>query len=141
MLAVFESIDLGLVSSLSKLSASQLHKPLSTLLLGNFPSLFPDPIHEDTVYVYHAFGVNTLRLGPMIQGLTAALRDEDGKHGTSLDNKLNQLYATEVLPTFTSFSVGRKSVSSTLKEDFAKLFWRLDARVPSLLLRFLMTFI
>ncbi|KAJ6516069.1 hypothetical protein C8R45DRAFT_855821 [Mycena sanguinolenta] len=98
MLAVYETIDLGLVSML----AGQLG-----LLQGNHPVFLADPIHDDTVYVYHAFGVHTLHLGPLLQSLAIALRvgDDDG---TALSAALEKSAGTSVTPILTTFSVERR---------------------------------
>lgn len=36
-----------------------------------------DPIYDDTVYVYHAFGVHMIDTGTLLSALTAALKEED----------------------------------------------------------------
>ncbi|KAJ7742412.1 hypothetical protein DFH07DRAFT_980036 [Mycena maculata] len=99
MLAVYETIDLGLVSAL----ANQLE-----LIQGNHPVFLADPIHDDTVYVYHAFGVHTLHLGPVLQSLAVALRASDDDAGTALGAALQKSAGTSVTPILTTFSVERK---------------------------------
>ncbi|KAJ7086738.1 hypothetical protein C8R44DRAFT_862052 [Mycena epipterygia] len=99
MLAVYETIDLGLVGMLS----GQLG-----LLEGNYPVFLADPIHDDTVYVYHAFGVHTLHLGPLLQSLALALRASDDDAGTALGAALQKSAGTSVTPILTTFSVERK---------------------------------
>ncbi|ESK97559.1 hypothetical protein Moror_17559 [Moniliophthora roreri MCA 2997] len=100
MLAVYESVDLGLVALLNSVSSSPNSSNLE-LLQGNYPVLAPDPINCDTFYVYHAFGVHALNLRPVLQNLLSA--DEDS--GQSL-----QLTAgTTVQPILSTFSVERKS--------------------------------
>ena len=108
MLAVYETIDLGLVSTLSRISGSPSDPPLLDLLQGNHPVFVTDPIHDDTVYVYHAFGVHTLDIGPVLQSLAMALRTEDD---TSLDVKVQSSAGTSVHPILTTFSVERRSAS------------------------------
>jgi len=116
MLAVYETIDLGLVSSLSRMSGLTTDSSSMTLLQGNHPVFHTDPIHDDTVYVYHAFGVHALYLGPMLQAFTAALRTamrdtEDGDtDGTELIGALLKCGGTNVQPILTTFSVERKYV-------------------------------
>ncbi|KAJ7638640.1 hypothetical protein FB45DRAFT_903426 [Roridomyces roridus] len=99
MLAVYETIDLGLVTTL----AGQLE-----LLQGNYPVFLTDPIHDDTLYVYHAFGVHTLHLGPLLQSLALALRASDDGAGTALSAALQKSSGTTVTPILTTFSVERK---------------------------------
>ncbi|KAJ7937199.1 hypothetical protein B0H13DRAFT_2226595 [Mycena leptocephala] len=98
MLAVYETIDLGLVTMLS----GQLG-----LFQGNHPVFLADPIHDDTVYVYHAFGVHTLHLGPLLQSLALALRTGDDD-GTALSAALQKSAGTAVTPILTTFSVERR---------------------------------
>ncbi|KAF5393939.1 hypothetical protein D9757_000165 [Collybiopsis confluens] len=110
MLAVYESIDLGLVSLLNSLPLDQ-NPPLDQstsaldLLQGNFPVTLVDPIHNDTIYVYHAFGVHALHLRPVLQNLFSALQQSDG--ATSGSPELSA--STTVQPLLSTFSVERKS--------------------------------
>ncbi|EIM88529.1 uncharacterized protein STEHIDRAFT_77614 [Stereum hirsutum FP-91666 SS1] len=102
MLAVYESVDLGLVSMLSS-----CQPPLLDLLAGNQPVLHADPIHDDTVYVYHAFGVHALYLDKLLRSLAAAL------HGDPTDkallSSLEESEQTDVRPVVSTFSVERRS--------------------------------
>lgn len=104
MLAVYETIDLGLVSTLAQISGSPGDPPLD-LLQGNHPVFLADPIHDDTVYVYHAFGVHTLDIGPLLQCLAVAVRTEDD---TSLDAGVQNSAGTSVHPILTTFSFERR---------------------------------
>lgn len=101
MLAVYESVDLGLVSMLSS-----CQPPLLDLLAGNQPVLHADPIHDDTVYVYHAFGVHALYLDKLLRSLAAAL------HGDPTDkallSSLEESEQTDVRPVVSTFSVERR---------------------------------
>jgi nucleoporin NUP82 len=108
MLAVYETIDLGLVSALSRISASQSGPSALDLLEANHPLLLVDPIHDDTIYVYHAFGVHALHLGSVLQGLADALRAEDDEEGTLLTTALKKSCNTTVQPILTTLSVERK---------------------------------
>lgn len=110
MLAVYETIDLGLVSSLNRMSGSTSDSSTVDLLLGNHPVFLADPIHDDTVYVYHAFGVHALYLGPVLQSLAAALRSEDDEDGSELAGALQKCGGTNVQPILTTFSVERRYV-------------------------------
>ncbi|KXN86370.1 Nucleoporin nup82 [Leucoagaricus sp. SymC.cos] len=100
MLAVYETIDLGLLSAVTLNSCS-------SLLQANHPVFFLDPIHDDTFYVYHAFGIHALQIGPVLQHLAVALRGEDDD--ALLDNALQTPAETLVRPLLTTFSVERKS--------------------------------
>ncbi|KAI5119910.1 hypothetical protein M0805_003714 [Coniferiporia weirii] len=78
MLAVYEVIDLGLISALS-LGSANPNPTAVDLLQHNHTVFHPDPIHDDTVYAYHAFGVHALNLNPIFQNLAAAMKEEDEK--------------------------------------------------------------
>ncbi|EGO27441.1 hypothetical protein SERLADRAFT_446672 [Serpula lacrymans var. lacrymans S7.9] len=106
MLAVFESIDLGLIASLDQ-SSSQNALPVS-LLQTNYPVIHMDPIHDDVVYVYHAFGVNVLDFGVLLRSLSAALRVEGDIEGSSLTKTLQNSKGTRVSQILNTFSVERK---------------------------------
>ncbi|TFK43370.1 hypothetical protein BDQ12DRAFT_622288 [Crucibulum laeve] len=108
MLAVYETIDLGLVSTLRGISTTPDESPILSLLDGNHPVFLTDPIHDDTLYVYHAFGVHSLHIGPLLQSLAVALREDDDEAETSLDSTLQKSAGTVVQPILTTFSVERR---------------------------------
>lgn len=108
MLAVYETIDLGLVSSLADLSDAPGQERALSLLQGNHPVFFVDPIHDDTIYVYHAFGVHALNLGAVLQSLANALRIEDDPSDTSLTAALRTPAETAVQPILSTFSIERR---------------------------------
>ncbi|KAJ4472331.1 hypothetical protein J3R30DRAFT_3524569 [Lentinula aciculospora] len=104
MLAVYECIDLGLVSLLNSLPSTQGSHSALDLLQGNFPICLVDTIHNDTIYVYHAFGVHALHLRPTLQYLFSAL------HSHGVDSTPSEISAaTAVQPILSTFSVERKS--------------------------------
>ncbi|KIM46011.1 hypothetical protein M413DRAFT_441079 [Hebeloma cylindrosporum] len=105
MLAVYETIDLGLVATLAQIPPDENREPLLDLLRGNHPVFLPDPLHEDLVYIYHAFGVHALDIGPVLQTLTMALESED-QH--LLQNGLEKAATTNVQPILSTFSVEQK---------------------------------
>ncbi|KAI0638319.1 hypothetical protein C8Q77DRAFT_1090535 [Trametes polyzona] len=114
MLATYESIDLGIVSTLQNASTSQRGQSLLELVQGNHPVFLNDPIHDDTIYVYHAFGVHVLQLEPLLKGLAIALRDtnDDAKSDAgSLEATLEKVAQTDVLPILLTFSVEQQSSS------------------------------
>ncbi|KAA1466240.1 hypothetical protein DENSPDRAFT_811047 [Dentipellis sp. KUC8613] len=100
MVAVYETIDLGLFTALSV-----TQPPLLDLLQANHPVFHADPIYDDTVYVYHAFGVHVLRLEVVLRSLGAALRAEDGMDKALLNNPVH----TDVQPVLSTFSIERKA--------------------------------
>ncbi|KAG2013406.1 hypothetical protein CC2G_010323 [Coprinopsis cinerea AmutBmut pab1-1] len=108
MLAVYETIDLGLVSSLNQLSTNPNGPPLLDLLRGNHAVLFPDPIHDNVVYIYHAFGVHTLNISPVLENLAHALRIDDDAAESSLKSTLEQAAQTIVQPILATFSIDRR---------------------------------
>lgn len=104
MLAVFETIDLGLVSEVRHIAP-----PALELLEVNHPVLRPDPVYEDVVYVYHAFGVHALRLTSVVQALIATLRaHEDDPHPGGMLNALAKAGSIGVQPVLSTFSVQNK---------------------------------
>jgi nucleoporin NUP82 len=109
MLAVYEAIDLGLVSTLGQRSSHSCSSLLD-LLQGNHPVFLPDPIHEDAVYVYHAFGVHALHLGALLQSLAVGLREVENDGGASLSAAIQRASGSSVKPILNSYSVERQSV-------------------------------
>lgn len=107
MLAVYESIDLGLVSAMVQVSTPPDSKPLLDLLSANHPTFLLDPLHDDMVYVYHAFGAHALDISPVLKGLASALDDDD----TKLKTKLEDPVMTNVRPILNTFSIQKGLVS------------------------------
>ncbi|KII94618.1 hypothetical protein PLICRDRAFT_47645 [Plicaturopsis crispa FD-325 SS-3] len=108
MLAVYETVDLGLVSMLSALPSPKGQPPMLDLLQGNHPVFHADPIHDDVIYLYHGFGVHALHLGPVLQGLGSALHADDDPDDTSLQAALQKTGGTIVQHILTTFSVERR---------------------------------
>ncbi|KAH9049021.1 hypothetical protein EDB84DRAFT_32457 [Lactarius hengduanensis] len=104
MLAVYETIDLGLIKTLST-----IQPPSLDLLQGNSPVFLPDPIHEDTVYVYHGFGVHAVHLHKMLRNLSSALHSVSGGAEDALLTALRSPISAEVQPIVTTFSVEKKA--------------------------------
>ncbi|KAG2152099.1 hypothetical protein BD769DRAFT_1403131 [Suillus cothurnatus] len=107
MLAVYECIDLGLISMLKQTSPLSSGTPILDLLQANHPVLLMDPIHDDTVYVYHAFGVHVLDFGDLLQCLTSGLRADDDD-GVALNQALQKSAGTHVVPLLNTYSVDRR---------------------------------
>ncbi|TFY82602.1 hypothetical protein EWM64_g1412 [Hericium alpestre] len=106
MLAVYETIDLGLVSMLSATDP-----PLLDLLQANYQVFHADPIYDDTVYVYHAFGVHVLHFDVVLRHLASALHaDQDGS-GQSVAAALQVPVHTDVKPIVSTFSIARKATN------------------------------
>jgi nucleoporin NUP82 len=103
MLAVYETVDLGLVSMLSKLDTSLLE-----LLQGNHPVFFKDSMHDDALYLYHAFGVHSLNLSALLQSLAVALRAENDEKDGVLLEEIQKSECISVQPILSSFSVERR---------------------------------
>jgi nucleoporin NUP82 len=106
MLAVYETVDLGIVSLLSTEPSSL------ELIRGNYPVIYPDPIHDNTVYVYHAFGVHSINLEQILSSLAEMIRLDDGT-GTLLLKALEQPVHAYVQPIVTTFSVEQRCFSIT----------------------------
>lgn len=105
MFAVYETIDLGIISMLKAPSSSA--NSLLDLLQANHPVILPDPIHDDTIYIYHAFGVHSLEFGDLLRSLTMALRADDDD-GTTLSHMLERSVGTHASPILNTFSVQRR---------------------------------
>lgn len=105
MFAVYETIDLGVISMLKTPSSSA--NSLLDLLQGNHPVIHPDPIHDDTVYIYHAFGVHSLEFGDLLRSLATALRADDDD-GTALSALLENPVGAHVSPILSTFSIQRR---------------------------------
>ncbi|KZV77417.1 hypothetical protein PENSPDRAFT_672792 [Peniophora sp. CONT] len=95
MLAVYETVDLGLLDLLAT------QPPSVNLLEANHPVIFPDPIHDDTVYVYHAFGTHSLNFERILK-IGDALRGDDD---ASLLDALEQRPSTDVRHIVSTFSI------------------------------------
>lgn len=108
MLAVYETIDLGFITNLNKVSSTSSDTSLLELLEGNHPVFLRDPIQDETVYVYHAFGVHALQLGGVLQALGAALRDDDNEGEEELTKAVEESEGTTVLSIVSTFSVERQ---------------------------------
>ncbi|KAI0952617.1 hypothetical protein AcV7_008361 [Taiwanofungus camphoratus] len=110
MLAVYETIDLGIISTLSKVTVAKSEPPILELIQGNHPVFLLDPIHDETIYVYHAFGVHALQLGPMLRSLAVALRNDadNGDDAGSLEEVLHNCNGADVQPLLSTFSVERR---------------------------------
>ncbi|KAM5534279.1 hypothetical protein V8D89_012007 [Ganoderma adspersum] len=111
MLAVYESIDLGIASSLKK-SSSHAGQSLLDLIQGNHPSFLLDPIHDDNLYVHHAFGVHALNVGALLKSLAGVLRDSNDSeaNGSSgMEVGLESVKSTDVQPVLSTFSTEHKS--------------------------------
>ncbi len=105
MLAVYEVIDLGIVSGLSRSSQNAKGSTLLSLVQGNHPVLHPDPIHDDTLYIYHAFGVHVLNFNPVLQHFALALKEDNDE---SLSSAVQKSGNTSVQAILSSFSVERR---------------------------------
>jgi nucleoporin NUP82 len=75
---VYETIDLGIthMASLSKVDLAEI----------NHPVLMADPVHDEAVYIYHAFGAHSLDLTDMLMDLAKASTQESATSATSLRN-------------------------------------------------------
>ena len=75
---------------------------LTELLQGNHPILHQDPIYDDTVYIYHAFGAHSINVGPFLNALGMALKEEnEAKLSEALDSA-GKTSVKALLQTFNS---------------------------------------
>lgn len=68
------------------------------------------------VYVYHAFGIHALDVSPVLQHLTAALREENEDESLLKEN-LEKGTTTTVQPILNTFSAERRFVLETVQSD------------------------
>jgi nucleoporin NUP82 len=77
-LAVYESIDLGLLPELKNAPGhSGSIESRYTVLVNDPPAILRDPFDNTTFFVHHALGVHRISLAPWINGLTAALNADE----------------------------------------------------------------
>lgn len=107
MFAVYETIDLGVISML-KTPSSPTNSSLDQLQ-ANHPVILADPVHDDTIYIYHAFGVHSLEFGDLLCNLATALRADDDD-GATLTSMLEQSVGAHVSSILNTFSFQRRSV-------------------------------
>ncbi|KAF8504220.1 hypothetical protein JB92DRAFT_780955 [Gautieria morchelliformis] len=159
MVAVYETIDLGLVSMLSRLPSTQpaswLGKQQTTsrdhleLLQANHPVFVSDPIYQDTIYLYHAFGVHCLNMSCWLQPLARSLRNDvslqverlvNGGIGTevtclldtfSQESKSSQPVASVVLPNDVYLSYSLFAIMNSLDIHILELDLRVEAESPT----------
>lgn len=110
MFAVYETVDLGVVSMLNEVDPSLLD-----IIQGNYPVFVADPIHGDSLYLYHAFGVQALNFRALLEGLAVALQDENDDKGGALQAELKKEQGVEVTPVLSTFSVERRWAASFLE--------------------------
>ena len=85
---MYETIDLGLLPSINA-SASNLDVD---------PTVVVDPLYDDTLYVYHAFGVHCIVLRRWMDALSEALSiKEEDKRDTELDRFFGRAIESEVV--------------------------------------------
>ncbi|KAF8592657.1 hypothetical protein K439DRAFT_1650279 [Ramaria rubella] len=116
MVAVYETIDLGLVSILSQLTTSEPVSWLGNqqtgstnlleLLHYNHPVFVSDPIYQDSIYIYHSFGVHCLNMSRWLQPLASSLRDDVDQQVKKL---VNGRVGTEVTCMWDTFSPDSRS--------------------------------
>lgn len=96
-LDVFETVDLGFLSTLQRNNAR-----VADALQSNWPTLVHDPLYNDTIYVYHDFGVHCLLFRPWLEPLARAFQ----KHSTQLDLEalLDSLPGTDTVCVLDTFS-------------------------------------
>ena len=109
VLSTYETIDLALKDKLLEGTPNAGEPSLLDLLKADHPVFLQDPIHDDTVYVYHAFGVDALNLAPLFHNLVSAVQDNvANENDEALSSAVENAGATIVEPVLTTFSVDRR---------------------------------
>ncbi|EJD01179.1 uncharacterized protein FOMMEDRAFT_110790 [Fomitiporia mediterranea MF3/22] len=106
-LTAYETIDLAIVSSVLSTSDSSNTTGLQ-LIEGNHLTFYADPIHDDTIYAYHAFGVHVLNLNAIFENLAAAMKEEDEN---VLKDTMQHSTNTTVQPILVTYSVEQHSTN------------------------------
>jgi nucleoporin NUP82 len=85
---VYETIDLNLFPSIESSSSP----------LDIDPTVLVDPLYDDTVYVYHAFGVHCIVLRKWMEALSEALALKDeAKRDAEMDRFFGRELESEVV--------------------------------------------
>jgi nucleoporin NUP82 len=123
MVAVYETIDLGMVSMLSRPAPSEpsswlgqqqtKSSDLLELLHANHPVFASDPIYNDTVYLYHTFGVHSLNMSHWLQPLASSL---SGHVDEEVGRLVKEARGTEVTSLMDSFSPQLRYISGTYRD-------------------------
>jgi len=103
MFAVYETVDLGIVSTLKEVDPSLLD-----ILQGNHPVFVANAVHGDSLYLYNAFGVQALNFRALLEGLATALQDENDDKDGALQEELKREQGVEVTSILSTFSVERR---------------------------------
>ncbi|KAL7409546.1 hypothetical protein BDY24DRAFT_366825 [Mrakia frigida] len=87
-LAVYETIDLNILPSIESSSSS----------LDIDPTVLVDPLYDDTIYIYHAFGVHCIVLRKWMDALSEALAiTDEEKRDIELDRFFGRGIQSEVV--------------------------------------------
>ena len=101
MFAVYECIDLGILETLPPASDAARFR----LIDDNHVTFYPDPVHDDTVYAYHGFGIHVLNFNAIFQHLASSAKQDD-------DDRLERTIAspaqTLVQAILSTYSVERQ---------------------------------
>ncbi|KAG8901716.1 hypothetical protein FRC00_005120 [Tulasnella sp. 408] len=106
ILSVFETIDLGIFTTVS-------HGQALNLLSDNYVALSVDPLRPQSVFAYHAFGVHLLDLRTWMDLLSSAMHKANAigkKAGMNLADALSQVPGTQVKWVLDTFSDEEKYV-------------------------------
>ncbi|KAL5530163.1 hypothetical protein ACEPAF_6420 [Sanghuangporus sanghuang] len=107
-ITTYETIDLGLLSQL--VSASKVPDTvLLDLIESNHVTFYPDPIYDDTIYAYHAFGAHALNFSATFQILASAMKEEDEK---VLQDNIKQSTNNSVQTLLSTYSTDRHKRST-----------------------------
>ncbi|KIO30221.1 hypothetical protein M407DRAFT_20688 [Tulasnella calospora MUT 4182] len=105
ILSVFETIDLGIFTTVS-------HGQALNLLSDNYITLSVDPLRPQSVFAYHAFGVHILDLRIWMDLLSSAMYKANAigkKAGMNLADALSQVPGTQVKWVLDTFSDEEKA--------------------------------
>lgn len=104
LLAVYETIDLGLAAALEEGERS-----VGQGLQDNCPTFVKDPLYPYTLYVYHALGGHCLLLSRWLDALadiTLSAEEDEEKLQKEVERTLRAQQATDVLWILKTVSIG-----------------------------------
>lgn len=112
VLAVYESIDLGLVALLKE-------DRVEEVLMTNWTTIVKDPLYADTLYLHHAMGSHCLLLSKWLESVALSIEeDEDEDEETmqkEVERSLRSQQGTEVLWILKTVSIEENEPSTRVE--------------------------
>ncbi len=113
VLTVFETIDLAFPTT--------AEGGMTNVLDHSYPILRLDPIHDDTLYVYHPFGVHLVDLGQVVRSIIPTFK-EDIELSMDFDGSEVGCSVSQILDTFSM----ERRYSFRMVIPFARIYTYLE---------------